>query len=133
MMLVALLLLEAIVAVIIILGWRGLSRAQIQARRVRAALAEIYCLANAKQRLRERGQRAGKAVDTATDSVEAVHRALANLSFDLWGSNNPEARDQHDLRVQQVYGGVRGLNRLLGRQVSSWLGEGQHKQGDDDK
>lgn len=119
MILVAMFVLEAAFAVLLWRNWRLLGQAQAQVRAIHVSLAEIACLAHARQTLKARQKKIKDTVDATTDSVETIHRALANLSFDLWG--NTSARERHDHRAQKIYGGVRGVNRLLGKWTEDWL------------
>lgn len=102
--------------------WPKLRLAHIQLVNLRKALAEIACYAEARERLKRRQQGIEQAVNSTTDSVESIHRALSDFSFDLWGRDAHRTRAVHDQRVEQVYGAVRGVNRLIGSWTNSWLG-----------
>ena len=54
--------------------------------------------------------------------MESVHRALADLSFNLWGAADSPARERYHQRASQVYTGVRVANRLLSKWTGDWLG-----------
>lgn len=118
-MLFAMLVLEAAFVVLLWRTSRALGQAQVQVRVIHASLAEAACLAQALQTLKVRQKKIEYAVDATTDSVETIHRALANLSFDLWGSDG--TRQRHDRHAQRVYSGVHGVNRLLGKWAGDWL------------
>lgn len=123
--------LEALCAALIWRTWGRLQAAESQVYRLRCALAEISCYAEARQQLRNRQQKIEQAVDSTTGSVEAVHRALANFSFDLWGRDASHTRALHDQRAEQVYDTVRNANKSLGRWVGQWL-EGDSSKNRDD-
>lgn len=125
----ALLVLEAALAVTFWRSGCGLTQTHAQTRRLHAALAEIERLAQARERLREKHRKLEQSLDATTDSVESVHRALADLSFNLWGHGDAAARARHHQRADKVYGGVRTANRLLSKWAGKWLdGDGRNDQ-----
>lgn len=71
--------------------------------------------------MQERQKKFEQVVDSTADSVESIHRSLANFSFDLGGPDAEQTRATHDQRVEQVYGSVRGINRLIGKWAGNWL------------
>lgn len=121
LLVLALLVLEAAAAAIIWRCWRVQGQVQAQAHRLAAVLAEIERLAQARVRLREKQRKFEQSLDATTDSVENVHRALADLSFNLWGHGDAAAYARHHQRAEKVYGGVRTANRLLGKWTGKWL------------
>lgn len=122
LLLIVAVVVEMLLATVIWWLWPKLRRAQTQLISLRSALAEIACYAEARERLKRRQQGIEQAVNSTTDSVESIHRALTDFSFDLWGRDAHRTRAAHDQRVEQVYGTVRGINRLIGSWTSSWLG-----------
>ena len=121
---------EALCVVVLWRAWGNLEIAQMQLHHLSSALSEISCYAEARDKLRLRQQRIEQAVDTTTGSVETVHRALADLSFDLWGRGAHHSRARHDEYADQVYDTVRSANKLVGKWVSGWLGDRSYKDKD---
>ncbi|MBY8964626.1 hypothetical protein KHP57_02840 [Algiphilus sp. NNCM1] len=90
-----------------------------------AAAAARY---NEAQRMRMQRQRIGAvqqlaetAVDGTTRGVQELHRGIASIPFDIL-EGIPETRattrivrEVHDVTADTVYGGIRGVNRLLGK------------------
>ncbi|MDN5862988.1 MAG: hypothetical protein L0H19_06025, partial [Salinisphaera sp.] len=63
--------------------WLAQSRARLA--RIQARLAEAGRCAEARAQARARGERITGAVEAGTASLEALHRAIADLSFELSG------------------------------------------------
>lgn len=87
---------------------RALSRQQ-------ARLTEAQICARARRAARDQRQQVAAAVDLGTDSVEALHRAVADLGFELFGDEC--GKEHHDRSADVVYDSVREIRR----RTSSWL------------
>lgn len=100
-------------------------RARRLTRRVRhlhRRLREERLIAAARRKLQEGQWQLEQAVDQSTSSVEAIHRAVADLSFDLWGVEAERARELHHSTADQIYGSIRLANRFTGRLLARLLG-----------
>lgn len=114
--------LEAGCVVLLGLFWVRLRAIESRVAAMRIGLAEIRCYAEARTRLQQQQKQFEQAVEGTTNSVETVHRALANLSFDLWGNDSRDLRARHDVHAERLYDGVRRVNRSLGRLTGNLLG-----------
>ncbi|MDT0618208.1 hypothetical protein RM531_06955 [Salinisphaera sp. P385] len=118
---IACLLLQAIVAAVL---WRLHGRLRADGRDLaglQARLADARREVQARHDLEANRQLVEETVDFATASVERIHRAVADLSFDLCGSGSRPAREVHDHTSSLVYRQIRGTNRGIGRLVSGLL------------
>lgn len=111
-MIIAIAALEIGIALWLLRNMRLLARAPLRLTRGQARLTQARCCAEARAAARARGERVTGAVEAGTASVEALHRALADLSFEL--SGNARARARHAHRADQVYGSIRQANRGAG-------------------
>lgn len=119
MLALILLPLELAVAAVVLVTQQAQRAGQAELRRVRMTLREGQRLSEARRRVREGQARVEKTVDCSTDTLEAVHLALADLSFDIWGSGNAgKARAAHHRHAGTVYQSIRLANRGVGRLVS---------------
>lgn len=89
--------------------------------RARHRLAENQRVARARADLEANRQRVEDTVDWTTASVETIHRAISDLSFDLAGNETGPARTVHDRTSERVYGGIRQVNRGVGSLLSGLL------------
>lgn len=107
--------------------WRAaihLRRRQGQLLRARHQLAESRRIVQARIDLEAGLQRVEDTVDWTTASVEAIHRAVSDLSFDLAGQEEDgHARTVHDRASKQVYTSIREVNRGVGGLLSGLLDE----------
>lgn len=84
-------------------------------------------------------QFAESAVDGTTRTVQGLHRGIASIPFEILQSI-PETRNTtrivrevHDVTSDTVYGGIRGINRLLGKRLRHGIkADNHHKNGGKD-
>lgn len=108
------------------LFWRQARRLRSRrAELVRAKyrLAENQRIAKARADLEANRQRVEETIDWTTASVETIHRAISDLSFDLAGREGGPARTVHDRTSERVYSGIREVNRGVGSFLSGLLDE----------
>lgn len=82
-------------------------------------------------------QFAETAVDGTTRTVQDLHRGIASIPFEIL-ERIPETRattrivrEVHDATSDTVYGGIRGINRLLGKGLRHGIkADSAHKNGD---
>lgn len=98
--------------------------------RARYRLAENQRIAGARAELEANRQRMEETVDWTTASVETIHRAISDLSFDLAGHENGPARTVHDRTSERVYSGIREVNRGVGSLLSGLLDD-RHRDPDE--
>lgn len=110
---------------------RRLSGGERDATRLQARLADARREVQARHDLEANRQLLEETVDFATASVERIHRAVADLSFDLCGSGSRPAREVHDQTSSLVYRQIRGTNRGIGRLMSGLLKPPGHDDRDD--
>lgn len=78
-------------------------------------------MVRAREELETNRRRVEQTVDWTTASVETIHRAISDLSFDLCGRTNGPARTVHDRTSEHIYGGIRDVNKGVGRLLSGLL------------
>lgn len=106
--------------------WKGvklLRARQAALLRARYNLAENNRIVQARLDLEANRQRFEDTVDMTTASVESIHRAISDLSFDVLGQRKGPARTIHDHTSERVYSGIREVNRGVGSLLSGLLGE----------
>lgn len=84
-------------------------------------LADARREVQARHDLEANRQLVEETVNFATASVERIHRAIADLSFDLCGSGSRPVREVHDHTSGLVYRQIRGTNRGIGKLMSGLL------------
>ncbi len=125
------LLLQAAVATVL---WRIHGRLRGDGRDLaglQARLADARREVQARHDLEANRQLLEETVDFATASVERIHRAIADLSFDLCGPGSRPAREVHNQTSSLVYRQIRGTNRGIGRLMSGLLKPPGHDDRDD--
>ncbi|WP_420428837.1 hypothetical protein [Algiphilus sp.] len=83
-------------------------------------------------------QLAETAVDGTTRTVQGLHRGIASIPFEIL-ERIPETRattrivrEVHDVTSDTVYGGIRGINRLLGKGLRRGIrADSSHDNGDE--
>lgn len=116
------LLLEALAAGLLWCCYRQLLAGEHALGRGRARLADARREVQARHDLEANRQLVEETVDFATASVERIHRAVADLSFDLCGSSGSRpVREVHDHTSGLVYRQIRGTNRGIGKLMSGLL------------
>lgn len=106
-----------------------------------ARYGEAQRMLTQRRRLREAQHFTEGAVDETSRTVEGLHRGIASVPFEVL-DRIPATRDTarivrevHDLTSGTVYGGIRGINRLLGSGLRNGLGgkyDNGEKKGDDE-
>lgn len=115
--------------------WKGgklLRARQAAVVRARYNLAENNRIVRGRADLEANRQRFEDAINTTTASVESIHRAISDLSFDILGQRKGPARTIHDSTSERVYNGIREVNRGVGDLLSGLLGERDHDRDDED-
>lgn len=72
-------------------------------------------------------------------TVQAVHKSIASIPFGLLEAipvtraPTKIVRGVHDLTANSVYRSIRGINRVLGKQIRKGLGESEKKDDEPEK
>ena len=127
---VTLLLLSGAAAAVLLRQRIGLRATGERIGTAAARFGEAQRMLTQRKRLRSAQRFTEGAVDETTRTVEGIHRGIASVPFEVL-DRIPATRDTsrivrevHDLTSSTVYGGIRGINRLLGSGLRSGLSDG---------